>query len=280
MQAIATYSDGSERDVTKLSIFTANTEAVASVNETGRVQTLQLGETAVSARFERTFATAEFIVLRANPAFQPTPVPDDNLIDRHVVAKLNALNIEPSPLAADEMFLRRVYLDLIGVQPTPEELSAFVKDAAADKRERVIDALFARPEFVDQWSLKWGDLLQNSRNQLTEPAVYAFREWIRAAVASNMPLDQFVREVLLSQGGPGRQSHGGLLRSQPGYACHDAACYAGVLRRADALCPVPFPSVRELDPRRLLRSLQLLQPGVGQDRCAAARRHQCQVGGG
>jgi hypothetical protein len=203
LQVVAKYSDGSERDVTHLGIFSANSEQIASVNETGRVHAEQLGETAVSARFERTFVTAEFIVLEPNPAFQPTPVPQDNLIDRAVIAKLNALNIEPSALADDAMFLRRVYLDLIGIQPTPDELQAFAADANARKRENVVDALLARPEFVDQWSLKWGDLLQNSRTQLSEPAVYAFREWIRSAVQANLPLDEFVRQVLLSEGGPG-----------------------------------------------------------------------------
>lgn len=202
LQVIAKYDDGSERDVTRLSIFTAEAEQIATVGETGRIHAVQLGETAVSARFERTFATTELIVLRPRPDFQPTPIPE-HLVDKFVVAKLNALNVEPSPTASDEMFLRRVYLDLIGVQPTPTELAAFTADKRSDKRERTIDALFARPEFVDQWSLKWGDLLQNSRTRLSESAVYAFREWIRSAVAANMPLDEFVRQVVLSSGGPG-----------------------------------------------------------------------------
>lgn len=205
LQVVATYSDGSERDVTKLSIFTPNAEQFASCSETGLVTALQLGETAVSARFERTFATAEFIVLKPSAEFRPTPVPpvEKNLIDHFVITKLNAMNIEPSPTAGDEMFLRRVYLDLIGLQPTPDELQKFVADKDAKKRERVIDALFDRPAFVDQWSLKWGDLLQNSRTRLSEPAVYAFREWIRHAVDANVPLDEFVRQVLLSEGGAG-----------------------------------------------------------------------------
>jgi len=201
LQVIATYADGTRRDVTRLAVFTAEAEQICSVNEEGLVYASQLGETAVSARFERTFATAEFIVLNAKPTFRPTPVPTDNLVDRHVVAKLNALNIEPSPAADDAMFLRRVYVDLIGVQPTPAELNAFVAEADPKKRERVIDVLFARPEFVDQWSLKWGDLLQNTRTRLSEPAVFAFREWIRSSVATNMPLDEFVRQVLTGQGG-------------------------------------------------------------------------------
>lgn len=202
LQVIATYDDGSERDVTHLSVFTPNAEQIATVDENGRVTAEQLGETAVSARFERTFATAEFIILQPNAKFKPTPVPQDNLVDRFVVEKLNALNITPSELAGDEQFLRRVYLDLIGIQPTPDELQKFTADKDAKKREKAIDGLFARPEFVDQWSLKWGDLLQNTRNRLSESAVYAFREWIRSAVAANMPLDEFVRQVVLSDGGP------------------------------------------------------------------------------
>ncbi|MEK6235172.1 MAG: DUF1549 and DUF1553 domain-containing protein, partial [Planctomycetales bacterium] len=91
--------------------------------------------------------------------------------------------------------------DLIGIQPTPDEITAFLNNSDPRKRETVIDALFDRPEFVDQWSLKWGDLLQNSRNRLSEPAVYAFREWIRGTVSSNTPLDEFVREILTSRGG-------------------------------------------------------------------------------
>ncbi|MDA1162593.1 MAG: DUF1553 domain-containing protein [Planctomycetota bacterium] len=199
VQLIARYSDGSTRDVTRLGIFTANTELVATVDDVGLVSASELGETAVVARFERIFATANFIVLDPNPHFQPTPVPE-NLIDRFVIEKLNELNIKPSGIVEDAGFLRRTSLDLIGVQPTPEEVMAFLNDPSPDKRLRAFDALVQRPEFVDWWSLKWGDLLQNSRNRLSDPAVFAFREWIRAAVAENRPIDEFVRELLTSRG--------------------------------------------------------------------------------
>jgi hypothetical protein len=199
VQLIAKYSDGSTRDVTRLGIFTANTERVASVDEAGLVRASELGETAIVARFERIFATANFIVLNPNPQFQPTSVPE-NLIDRFVIQKLNELNITPSDRVDDAGFLRRIHLDLIGLQPKPEEVLAFLKDTTPDKRARAFDSLVARPEFVDWWSLKWGDLLQNSRNRLSAPAVFAFREWIRAAVAENRPIDQFVRELLTSRG--------------------------------------------------------------------------------
>lgn len=201
LQLLARYSDGTVRDVTPLGIYTVNTERVADADDAGLVTAREQGETAVSARFERLFATADFIVLKPNPAFKPTPVPEDNLIDKHVVRKLNDLGIRPSDLADDATFLRRVHLDLIGLQPTADEVGAFLKNKDPKKRVKVIDALFRRPEFVDQWSLKWGDLLQISRKRLSEPAVYALREWVRSAVASNMPLDQFARRLLTGRGG-------------------------------------------------------------------------------
>lgn len=201
LQLVAHYSDGTTRDVTKLAIFTVNTEGVAEVTDTGHVTARELGESAVVARFERKFAASRLIVLKPQPTFQPTPVPTTHFVDQHVVTKLNDLKITPSELSTDEEFLRRVSLDLIGLQPTPTEVRAFLADTDPTKRAKLIDSLFARPEFVDHWSLKWGDLLQNSRVRLSEPAVYGFREWIRSAVASNMPLDEMTRKLLTSKGG-------------------------------------------------------------------------------
>jgi hypothetical protein len=94
-----------------------------------------------------------------------------------------------------------VHLDLIGLQPTPDEVRKFLADKSANKREKVIDALFERPEFIDHWSLKWGDLLQNSRNVVSSQSVYLFREFIRGAVSSNMPMDRFARRLLTARGG-------------------------------------------------------------------------------
>jgi hypothetical protein len=201
LQVIADYNDGTARDVTRLSVYTVNNEQFAAADDEGLVTAGDAGETAVVVRFERTFAACSLIVLDPDPKFVPTPVPQEHFIDRHVVEKLNRLKITPSSLAGDEEFLRRVYLDLIGVQPKPEEVRAFLADKSAGKREKAIDALFGRPEFVDHWSLKWGDLLQNSRNSASQQSVFLFREFIRGAVASNMPLDEFARKILTARGG-------------------------------------------------------------------------------
>jgi hypothetical protein len=202
IQLIAEYSDGTRRDVSRLGIFAVNNDRFAKIDEDGMLTAVEAGETAVVGRFERTFAATGVTVLdpAAGAKFTPTPVPD-NLIDKPVIEKLNRLKITPSALCTDEEFLRRVYLDVIGLQPKPDEVRAFLKDTDPEKRAKVVDALFERPEFVDHWSLKWGDLLQNSRNTTSSPAVFQFREFIRGAIAGNMPMDEFARKILTAKGG-------------------------------------------------------------------------------
>ncbi|WP_020475457.1 DUF1549 and DUF1553 domain-containing protein [Zavarzinella formosa] len=196
----AEYNDGRKRDVTRLGIFTANNDMFAKVDEEGLVTAADAGETVIVGRFERTFAATGVIVLKPEANFKPSPVPTENLIDRFVVEKLNRLKILPSVPATDEEYLRRVFLDLIGLQPKPDEIRAFLADTDPNKRRKIADALFERPEFVDHWSLKWGDLLQNSRNSASSQSVYLFREFIRGAVAQNMPLDEFTRKILTAKG--------------------------------------------------------------------------------
>jgi len=201
IQLEALYTDGTVRDVSRLGAFAVNNTQFAEVTEDGLITAGDVGETAVVGRFERVFAATGVTILNPPASFTPSPVPTDHFIDQAVVEKLNRLKIAPSPVAGDEEFLRRVYLDMIGVQPTPGEVRAFVKDAGPKKREAVVDSLFTRPEFVDQWSLKWGDLLQNSRNSANSQSVFLFREFIRGAVSSNMPLDEFARRILTARGG-------------------------------------------------------------------------------
>lgn len=217
-QVVARYSDGTLRDVSKDSIYTVNTERIARSDDDGLVTVTELGESAIIARYENLFAVSNLIVLPQDKGFRPTPVPAEGVVDRHVIAKLNDLRITPSAVVDDETFLRRVSIDLIGLQPTPSERAAFVADPAVDKRAKQVEALMGRPEFIDWWTLKWGDLLQNSRNTASDPAVYAFREWIRSAVAMNMPLDRFARELLTARGG---------------YSDHAASAYFTVSKDTD-----------------------------------------------
>ena len=152
VQLIAEYTDGTKRDVTRLGLFAVNNDRFAAVDDDGKVTAVVAGETAVIGRFERTFAATGVTTLSETGPFTPTPVPD-NVIDKPIIEKLNRLKIASSGLAGDEEFLRRAYLDLIGLQPKPDEVRAFLADKDPKKREKVVDTLFERPEFVDLWSL-------------------------------------------------------------------------------------------------------------------------------
>jgi hypothetical protein len=200
--ALAHYSDGSVRDVTREANISSNTPEIADVDAGARVKGERTGEAALLVRYEGKFVAVPVTVLNPNPGFAWNNLPQHNYVDELIDAKLKRLKILPTPAADDAEFLRRVSLDLIGLPPTPEELRAFVEDKtdSLTKRSRMVDRLIARPEYVDHWTLKWGDLLQVSRRYLGDKGMWEFREWIRGAIAQNKPYDQFVYELLTARG--------------------------------------------------------------------------------
>ena len=209
LQARAVFSNGASRDVTWLCKFESNDAGLAEVDANGNVRVRRNGETAVRVMFQ----TAVSVVIVTAPFDKPLdparlPKPS-NFIDQHVLAKLSALRIEPSEPCSDVEFLRRAHLDAIGVLPTPAEVKAFLADRRADKRQRLVDALLARPEFVDHWALFLGDLLQNRKERDHDvrgtKGVRAFHAWLRKQMAANRPWDQLARDVLLASGTTAQQ---------------------------------------------------------------------------
>ncbi|MEI6809943.1 MAG: DUF1549 domain-containing protein, partial [bacterium] len=124
-------------------------------------------------------------------------------IDELVLIKLRQTGMAPSALCTDAVFLRRVYLDVIGTLPTPSEARSFLSSKQADKRSKLIDSLLARPEFGEYLGLKWGDLLRVKSEfpcNLWPNAVQAYDRWIRDCIRTNMPYDRFVHELLTANG--------------------------------------------------------------------------------
>lgn len=132
----------------------------------------------------------------------PEPPKAAGELDRLVFAKLAELDIEPA-LCSDAVFIRRVYLDVIGTLPTANEVRKFLADEAPDKRAKLIDRLLDRPEFPVYWAMKWGDVLRIKAEipvNLWPNAAQAYHRWVRASLAENKPYDQFARELLTSSG--------------------------------------------------------------------------------
>ncbi len=202
LQVTARYGDGSTRDVSSLAVVESNSNSTASVEDSGAILGERIGEAAILVRYEGKFETVPLTVLNPAPGFEWKQVAAHNFIDEHIDAKLKRLHIQPSELAGDATLVRRLYLDLTGIPPTPEQARAFIDDpdSARAKRTRLIDELVGSDSFVDHWALKWGDLLQSNRKHLGEKGMWAFRQWIRDAIAYNQPYDDFVRELLTSVG--------------------------------------------------------------------------------
>jgi Protein of unknown function (DUF1549)/Protein of unknown function (DUF1553) len=199
IKVTAIYADGDSRDVSGLAVVDSNVPDVATVAD-ATVKGARTGEATLLMRYQGTLATLPVTVVNPKPGFAWRPLPQNNYIDRAIDAKLQRLKIQPSPLVDDAGFLRRVSLDLTGQLPTPAEARAFTADASKTKRASLIDKLIASPAFVDHWTLKWGDLLQNNRKYLGEKGAYEFREWIRESIAQNKPYDHMVREMLMARG--------------------------------------------------------------------------------
>ncbi len=199
LTVIAVFSDGSRRDVKSLAVYEPGSP-IASVNHDGLIRRESAGETTVLVRYLQAQVPVRVAFVPARPDFVWSSPPPVNYIDELVFAKLQSLRMNPSPLASDSVFLRRAFLDTLGILPTAAEAQKFLADTRPDKRSRLIDELLERPEFADWWSLKWSDLLRNEEKSLDQKGVENFHHWIRRSIADDKPVDQFVRELVMARG--------------------------------------------------------------------------------
>ena len=199
----ARYSDGATRDVTALAAFQSNESAVVAVDPNGLMRSHTIpGEAAVMARFMGKIAVSNVVIPLEGtvPAEFYDRLPRSNFIDGLVWTKLKKLGITPSEPAPETTWVRRVYLDIIGRLPTPDEVRQYLADGGADRRARTIDGLLAHPEYADYWANKWADLLRPNPYRVGIKAVYNYDAWIRDSFRRNKPYDQFVRELITAEG--------------------------------------------------------------------------------
>ena len=202
MRVVATYNDGSTRDVTAEAFIESSNTEVAKVDKTGLVEALRRGETAMLARYEGKYAASSVIVMGDREGFAWKPVQEYNHIDTLVYEKLKSVKVLPSEVCTDADFVRRVNLDLTGLPPTSKQVRDFlnIKTESKAKREALVDQLIGSKEFVEHWTNKWADLLQVNAKFLGANGAKAYRDWIRKSVEANKPYDQFAREVLTAEG--------------------------------------------------------------------------------
>jgi len=199
--ATARYSDGSVRDMTGLVQYSANNPDCVQVDAKGLVRSLQTCETAVMVRTMGQAVAVRVMVGKGVPGADYPPVAaQGNVIDREVFGKLRRLNIKPSALSSDEQFLRRAYLDTIGLLPTADEARTFLAASDTGKRERLIEKLLQRPEFADVWALKFTELFRAGTREAGAKGAKIVFDYLRQSFRAAKPYDQLVRELVLSQG--------------------------------------------------------------------------------
>ncbi|MFN3326610.1 MAG: DUF1553 domain-containing protein [Bryobacteraceae bacterium] len=121
-------------------------------------------------------------------------------VDRFILARLEREGIEPSPVAPRETLIRRAYLDLVGLPPTPEQVQSFVNDTRPDAWERLLDSLLASPHYGERWGRRWLDYARyadSDGGSRDEPRqIWRYRDWVIEALNRDMPFDRFVIEQL------------------------------------------------------------------------------------
>ncbi|MEE3366740.1 MAG: DUF1549 domain-containing protein [Planctomycetota bacterium] len=200
ISTLATYSDGTVEDVTRMALYEANDTEMAEATVTGLIKTLDLaGEVAIMARYQGQVSTFRATIqLGADVAAMP---PSKNLVDKAVFGKLKLLGIPASPVAGDATFLRRIYVDVTGALPSAEEAAKFLADQDPKKRDKVIDRLLDSPEYADYFTNKWNMVLRNKKRGNDDTgSTYAFYRWIWNSLYTNKPYDEFVREIIAASG--------------------------------------------------------------------------------
>jgi len=203
LRVVARYTDGTSRNVTSLSTYLSNDPAVVSVNDQGVLKAGSLpGETAIMTRYMNHICVANVAIPQTTKV--PDQVFDDlphqNFIDSEIYAKLQRLGIRPSEVVSDEVFLRRVHVDLIGRLPSPDEARAFLESEQDNKREQLVDQLLQRPEYVDHWAGYWADLLRPNPYRVGIKAVLNYDNWIREQFRENVSYDTFVSRLVTAKG--------------------------------------------------------------------------------
>jgi hypothetical protein len=198
LRVTAVFADGSSRDVTRWVVYESS-QPIVGINDDGLVRRTELGEVTIAVRYLNQQVPVWLAFISESRGEWAGPQPR-NRVDEFVFGKLKSLRINPAPICDDVTFLRRVYLDLLGLMPTAEEARRFVASASSEKRRELIDELLERPEFADLWALKWADLLRSEEKTLDRKGIGNLQAWLRVKIANDEPWNGMVHELLSARG--------------------------------------------------------------------------------
>ena len=207
LRSVAHFSDGSSEDVTELTLFSTNDESIVEVDDMGRAKAMGTGDTAIVATYGGAVVTTQVVVPTARADQLAFDFPSNSTIDELVAVKWRKLGIEPASLSKDEVFLRRVYLDLIGTLPTSTEARHFLKDRDPAKRSHLIDQLLHREEYDMYWATRFSDWTGNDNRFTPQPrakTAWLWHDWLRDKLRHNVPYDEIAAGIVTATTREGR----------------------------------------------------------------------------
>jgi hypothetical protein len=194
------FSDGQPRDVMHLCVFSSSDETVARVDTNGQVAGQSRGEATILVRYLEHITTVPLIFHQDVPGFTWQGPPENTFIDRHVFAKLRRLQLTPADLSSDHEFVRRVYLDCLGILPDKAAVQAFAGDPSPEKRNELIDELLDRPQYVERMAQRWADVLRLKSGKLGVPAAHKLHRWLVDGMERNIRYDDLARTLITAEG--------------------------------------------------------------------------------
>ena len=206
LSALASFDHGSELDVSAWTVFTPEDASSVTVRDAGVTKVNRRGRHIIVTRFLDRVEAVELIA----PLEQAGPAALDQTtngsVDTFLEQKLFQIGLQTAPAADDSTFVRRIFVDLTGRLPAPDDAIAYSSDTSIDKRQRLVDRLLAGAEFTDFWTFRLAKLLRVAGTRKNAKAMKAYYDWLHAAVAQGVPFNEVARQLLLGEGAV--QEHG------------------------------------------------------------------------
>ena len=198
--ALAKFADGTIVDVTGEAVFTVPLDEAVSVTANGLVEFTATAEANVLVRYLEQVRSVQLTYVEADPDYQfkgPAPA---NLVDEQIFSKQKSLQLQPAAVCSDEAFLRRAYLDVLGILPSPADAARFLDATNTDKREKLIDELLDRDEFATNWALKWADVMRGNRTTISLRGVHGLHRYLINHFAEDRPMTDLAKDILTARG--------------------------------------------------------------------------------
>ncbi|MFT5522522.1 MAG: hypothetical protein ACI9HK_000466 [Pirellulaceae bacterium] len=200
LKAIAHFADGTSRDVTTWTVFNSSDPSALAIDDRNVMTIKRRGWHTVTARFLDQVVAIESILPWREENGGPKTRVRNNFIDDRIHLRLDALQLPTSDRASDQQFLRRLFLDLTGRLPTPEQLRRFTSDRRADKDRVLIDELIETEAFVEYWTYWTANLLRIHSASPDKTGIGVYHDWVKKQWQKATPYDELVRNLVMSTG--------------------------------------------------------------------------------